>query len=54
MLIGWKVSEVGEKSIIPSCVAVIPEMIGSHDPDITCHSTGTETSPNVTAHLAIP
>ena len=42
------------KWMIPSCRALSPERIGSHDPAIMCHSTGIDVSPKVTAQRAIP
>ena len=40
--------------MIPSWSAALPDKIGSHDPEMMCHSTGIDVAPKVTAHLAVP
>jgi hypothetical protein len=40
--------------MIPSWSAEFPDRIGSQEPEMMCHSTGTEVEPNVTAQRAVP
>ena len=54
MRTGWNTSGDRVNLMMPSCRAEFPESIGSQDPEIMCHSTGTDVDPNVTAHQATP
>ena len=47
-------SGVCENLMIPNCIAASPERTGSQDPEIMCHSTGTDLAPNVTEQRAVP
>ena len=50
--IGWKVSGVELNCLMPSFWSADQERIGLQNPDMMCHTTGTENFPKDTAHRA--